>query len=212
MKIVCLLKIKHLNLYYNNKLNERQQSGIATKSTIMKKQLFILSISILISGLMFTQANAQSNKELNKLETQAYRAFGNGDYKLALNLFLHLDSAKVDKGNYFDYMIGMCYLSTPESHKALTYLKNAKKEGQTSFVIDYYIGRALFLDKNYIEAEKYLKFYLSELSTLNYTFVAKEVKTTENSIHLEKSKNDVLCLVTICEEHNKTQLQTVVLR
>ncbi len=178
----------------------------------MKKQFIILSISFLLSALMFSQANAQSKRELNKLETQAYRAFGSGDYKLALNLFMHLDSSKADNGNYFDYMIGMCYLSTSENNKALTYLKNAKKEGQTSFVIDYYIGRALFLDKNYIEAEKYLKAYLSELSTLNYTFVPKEVKTTENSIHLEKSKNDVLCLVTICEEYNKSQLQTVVLR
>lgn len=178
----------------------------------MKKQLLILAISFFISGLMFTQTYAQSKRKLNKLETQAYRAFGNGDYKLALNLFMHLDSTKVDNGNYFDYMIGMCYLSTSESHKALTYLKNAKKEGQTSFVIDYYIGRAFFLDKNYIEAEKYLKAYLSELSALNYTFVAKEEKTKENSIHLEKSKNDVLCLVTICEEYNKSQLQSVVLR
>jgi hypothetical protein len=164
----------------------------------MKSLLLKIVLSILVSGFLMGNANAQNRRELRKLENSAYKAFNNRDYSAALSQFLHLDSVAVDPGNYFNYMIGMCYLSTNEQSKALPHLIRAKHGSQTSFVVDYYLGRAYLIHENYELAELHFKSYLKQLSIRKVKFVYKGDITAENRIHMEKSMNDVVALISLC--------------
>lgn len=169
----------------------------------MKTPILKPILTLFISFIIISNISAQTKKELNKLEAKAYKAFNNRDYQSALTQFLHLDSITSDPGNYINYMIGMSYLSTNEKHKALPHLIRAKHGNETSFVVDYYLGRAYLIHENYEAAERHLKAYIKQLAIRKIQFINKEEITAENRIHMEKSMNDVVALISLCS-HNAT--------
>ncbi|MEY3416530.1 MAG: hypothetical protein RL711_1472 [Bacteroidota bacterium] len=175
------------------------------KSPILKT-IFIF----IISSIIAFNTNAQSKRALRQLENKAYKAFNERAYASALTQFLHLDSITSDPGNYFNYMIGMCYMSSAEQHKALPHLIRAKHGNETSFVVDYYLGRAYLVHENYAAAERHLKVYIKQLAARNITFVNKENVTGINRIHFEKSMNDVVALIALCVNAEANRYSNVV--
>lgn len=132
-------------------------------------------------------------------------------------MFRKLDSITNNEYDYYDYMIGMCLLSTnDDSHKieAIQYLENYKINIQkhhvnntidynleraythTSFTIDYYLGRAYHFNKRYDEAKVYLYRYVKKLETSKIVFDV----TTDSNIHSEKNTTDVYKYIVDCEK------------
>lgn len=167
----------------------------------MKTQALKFGMVIMLGGMMIcSQSNAQTKINLRKLENQADKAYRNKDYAKCLSLFLQIDSIAHDPHSYYDYRIGMCLLSTDRKLEAITYLENAKKEGKTSFVIDYYLGRAYMFAGRYNEAKFYLGAYARQFIAYGITFRVKETPINEaHAVHVQKTMNDVYGFLAECD-------------
>ena len=176
----------------------------------MKSPILKIVLVFIVTVVLFGSVDAQSKRELRRLENKAYKAFNQRDYSGALTQFLHLDSIAADSGNYFNYMIGMCYMSSSEQYKALSHLVLAKNGNETSFVVDYYLGRSYLINKNFEAAEFHLRAYIKQLSVRKIKFINKEEVTGINRIHFEKSMNDVVALIALCNNNQRNQYSTLV--
>lgn len=173
----------------------------------MKNSIKNLAIAASVAAIVFS-AKAETKKELKKLENYAYLSFKAQNYADALVAFTKLDNLSSDKVRY-DYMIGMCLMSTENSHTALPYFRSAMVHPTTSFVINYYIGRSYILAGNYQEALNYLTSYKSQLTEYieetNFKFSINPASINEkNKIHMEKTLEDVAGFMSMCVEKNST--------
>jgi hypothetical protein len=163
---------------------------------------FIPTKILLFAALALSsiQLSAQSSFNANKTEDKAMRAFVKRDYEKSLALFIQLDTLSPDPVAWYDYWIGMCLLSSENKLSAIPYLENAKKGGKTSFVIDYYLGRAYLLAGRVEEAKYYLTAYANEFAARGIKFEHKEVAVNEaHRIHVEKSLKDVYGYLAECD-------------
>ena len=172
---------------------------------------YYVTIATLALVLLFSQANAQSDFQEKNLEKLALKLFKAQKYSDALPVYLQLDNMSKDAIKY-DYMIGMCYLSTSSKEKALPYFLSAKNHPETSFVINYYLGRAYMIEESYAEAKNYLTIYSDSLTNYIASTGLKfknESITEANRFHMEKSLNHVQEFVNECSaylEENKEQV------
>src|SRR4028118_1481363 len=97
------------------------------------KTSITLSLALILTFNIFSSKACGSFNE-KKAQKEALNLFKNHEYEKALGLFLKLDSSSKSDGKY-DYMIGMCFLSTSEKNKALPYLISASAQKETSFVV-----------------------------------------------------------------------------
>ncbi len=167
----------------------------------MKTKAITTGIVLILSSILFgTNANAQASVNLKKLEAKADRAYYKKDYKKALELFTRIDSLAHDPISYYDYRIGMCLLSTDNKLDAIPYLENAKKGGQLSFAIDYYLGRAYLFAAMHEEAKFYLSAYARQFMASGMQFTVNEAPTSaEHAVHVEKTMNDVYGFLAVCD-------------
>ncbi|MDX2189160.1 MAG: hypothetical protein SFY32_04785 [Bacteroidota bacterium] len=170
----------------------------------------ITILSALVASLFTFNVNAQSEKQIKVLERHALKAFKKQDYKNALAMYLQLDNMAKDQVRY-DYMIGMCYLSSETPEKALPYLRTGKDHPSTSWIVNYYLGRAYFTEGNYIEAGNYLADYkegLVELLDAGYRFKKVDLSRIPetNRIHFEKTLDDINKLLAVCQIRSQEQL------
>ena len=176
----------------------------------MKTSIKNLTAGLIIAGVaFFSDASAQTQKQIKQMEKQALKAFKSQKYEIALPLYTQLDNMSNDPVRY-DYMIGMCYLSSDAKEKALPYLRSAKNHNETSWVVNYYLGRSYMIEGNYLEAGNYLKAYKDSLSNLmsevNFKFkvLTSEINET-NRIHMEKSIEDVNGFITQCDTRREEE-------
>ena len=167
----------------------------------MKTKSIKTGIALIVAGMCIsTQLSAQSTSSLRRLENKADKAYNNRQYAKSLALFLQIDNIANDPVSYYDYRIGMNLLSTDNKVDALPYLERAKAGGQTSFVIDYYLGRAYMFAGMYDHAKFYLSAYARQFVASGKTFGYKEVAASpEHAIHVEKTMNDVYGLLAQCD-------------
>jgi tetratricopeptide (TPR) repeat protein len=150
--------------------------------------------------LICSQATAQSKINVRKLENQADKAFRNKDYTTSLELFKLVSKHSDDHAAYYEYRIGMCLLSTDNKSEAVAHLENAKKCGKTSFVIDYYLGRAYMFAGRFDEAKFYLGSYARQFIAYGISFRSKEAPINEaHAIHTQKTMNDVYGFLAECD-------------
>lgn len=173
----------------------------------MKNSIKNLAFAASVAAIVFS-AKAETKKEIKKLQKSAYAAFKAQNYDQALNTFIKLDELSSDKVRY-DYMIGMCLLSSENSHTALPYFRSAMAHETTSFVVNYYVGRSYILAGNYQEALNYLNDYKSQLEAYidetNFKFsINPSMITDKNRIHMEKTLEDVTGFITMCSEKSTT--------
>jgi tetratricopeptide (TPR) repeat protein len=164
---------------------------------------------VVMMGITFA-AKAETAKEIlrNKIKSEALSLFNNKEYDKALYLYLSIANDELEKGK-LDYMIGMCYMSTNDKHKALTYLVNAHASNQNTFVVNYYLGKAYYNAGDYHNALAYLTEYTNELSQIE-GLVFKKVKNVPDAhkVHYEKSLTDVNKVIEICKSKiNKTNTE-----
>lgn len=145
-------------------------------------------------------AKAETAKDAlrRKIKTEALSYFNAKQYDKALDLYLQIADS-MEKGQ-IDYMIGMCYMSSSESHKALAYLKNAASSNENTFVVNYYLGKAYFNLGDYSNALTYLNDYVAALDKCNGLVFKKANNVPDNhKVHYEKSKKDVSKVIEICK-------------
>lgn len=168
----------------------------------MKNKNYFLSIALSITVLSISTKTIAQTANQAKLEKNALAAFQSKNYDLALSKYLILDSLSSNPYQY-DYMVGMCYLSTNEKDKALSYLITAKDHGNNSFVVNYYLGRAYLNDGNFLSAVNSFKVYSDSLNTMlseiNFRFRKTNEPNEKMRVHIEKSLSDVNGLVAQCE-------------
>jgi cytochrome c-type biogenesis protein CcmH/NrfG len=95
-------------------------------------------------------------------------------------------------------MIGMCYLSTPSKHKALSYLLSASSQDETSFVVNYYLGRAYQIENRFEEAIAAYNAYLKSLEVAGIKFKEEKASNEANKLHVEKTPEIVNSLISQC--------------
>ncbi|MDX2196154.1 MAG: hypothetical protein NW207_07030 [Cytophagales bacterium] len=177
----------------------------------MKSNIKNLTIAILISGLSFI-SNAQTKREIRRMEDHAMKAFSQLKYREALPIYLQLKSVSNDPTAY-DYMIGMCLLSTEQKSKAISYLESGKNHESTSFVVNYYLGRAYMIAGNYEKAESYLETYAYELKNYikkyNLTLRPQPNVPEDVKIHTEKSLDHANGFIAECQALARIQNGTV---
>ncbi len=167
---------------------------------------FLICSSALILG---TQANAQQDAAyITKLENKSHKAYLAKDYHTALNCLLPLDTLVSYKSHVYDYWIGICLLSTENKLGAIPYLEHAQRSKRTSFVVNYYLGRAYLFAGRYEEAKKFLNIYARELNRRGTKFEEEKVVSESHKIHVEKTLTDVYGLLAECEANLPKQVLT----
>lgn len=174
----------------------------------MKIFIQILALSLTLSFNSYSGSKQLTNEK--KLSKEAIKLFKNKEYSKALNLFLELDKIAEESSEY-DYMIGMCYLSTEEKNKALSYLISAANSNEVSFVVYYYLGRAYQIEKKYEEAIEAYQMYLDSLKSNNIIFVAENIENEETKVHIEKTPESVKGLIASCIAARKKEREEKVL-
>ncbi|TAH26832.1 MAG: hypothetical protein EAZ07_02855 [Cytophagales bacterium] len=158
-------------------------------------QAFIIMMSITFA------AKAETAKEIlrRKIKTEALSFFNSKQYDKALDLYLQINDESVEKGQ-IDYMIGMCYMSSNEKHKALPYLISASNSNQNTFVVNYYLGKAFYNAGDYGNAALHLEKYIKDLATCK-GLVFKKVKNIndQHKVHYEKTDKDVQKVIDACK-------------
>lgn len=175
------------------------------KAMNMKSLILGLTISI----LSFSNINAQ---DVKLMEKKALESFKNQNYEKALGQYLELDAINpASKKGKYDYMIGMCYLSTSEKTKALPFLENAKENHKTSYVVYYYLGRAYMIEGNFEKATENLKIYQELLEAhvkmARLKFTLPSDMTDASRVHLEKTPEVVSELIAQCEAITSKNLE-----
>lgn len=167
----------------------------------MKTQAIKFGMALVLGSILIcSQTNAQSKINVRKLENQADKAFSNKDYTTSLELFKLVSKLSDDHAAYYEYRIGMCLLSTDNKLEAVAHLENAKKCGKTSFVIDYYLGRAYMFAGRYDEAKFYLGSYARQFIAYGISFRSKETPINEaHAVHAQKTMNDVYSFLAECD-------------
>lgn len=166
------------------------------RNTVNKLATAVLVIASVIASV------AQSGRKLRAKENKAIAIFKEHKFSEALPLLLSLKEKS--KTTDFDYMIGICYIGSAESEKALPYFRSALNSEYKTFVINYYIGRAYMLQGNYIEAVNYLTKYQVELKQVMEATSLKFKKTgleenEVNKIHNEKTPERVASILSECQ-------------
>lgn len=170
----------------------------------MKNSIKNLAIVASVVAIVYS-AKAQNTSEFKKLEKSAFSAFKSQDYSQALVLFTKLDNLSEDKTR-FDYMIGMCLMSTENKETALPYFRSAINHPTTSFVINYYLGRVYMNQENYLEAGHYFQTYKEQLKAymdetgFRFKKVSGVAINETNKIHMEKTLEDVNGFITLCAD------------
>ncbi len=166
------------------------------KTSVIKFGALLWMVAML-SGM---ESNAQASLNVKKTEDKAFRAFLKRDYAKSLELYKQLDTLAPDPVSWYDYWIGMCLLSSDNKLAAIPYLEKAKSGGHTSFVIDYYLGRAYLLAGRLEEAKMHLTSYADEFLANGINFEHKETIMSEgHRIHAEKSLENVRILLAECD-------------
>ena len=167
----------------------------------MKNINFKSAILVLSLVGISLQASAQKKSELVKnLEKDAYAAYMNKEYTKAIESLQHLDTMPSKVAPMYDYWMGMCLLSTDNKAAAIPYLESAKKSDMTSFVVNYYLGRAYLYQGRVEEASKHLGLYAREYLSRGIKFERSEEPVSEaHRVHVEKTLNDVYALLAKCE-------------
>lgn len=170
----------------------------------MKNSIKNLAIVASVLAIVYS-AKAQTNSEFKKLEKTAFTAFKSQDYTQALVMFTKLDNIVEDKSRY-DYMIGMCLMSSENKETALPYFRSAINHPTTSFVVNYYLGRVYMNQENYLEAGHYFQTFKEQLRAFmdETGFKFKKVSTVSmnesNRVHLEKTLEDINGFISLCAD------------
>lgn len=164
------------------------------KTRIIKTAFFIL-IAFTLSGF---KANAQKSLKIRILQDKAFNAYLKQDYEKAVTCLLQLDSIAPDSHAVYDYWIGMCLLSTENKLAAIPYLEKAKQTGKTSFVINYYLGRAYLFAGRTEDARAHFNAYSKEFSIRGVRFKKEVPLSVAHSIHTQKSLEDVNFFLAQC--------------
>ena len=175
------------------------------KSNTLKTHFFVCLSALLLS----ISANAQQDAAyITKLENKSHRAYLNKNYQQALKCLLQLDTLVSYKSHVYDYWIGICLLSTENKLAAIPYLEHAERSNHTSFVVNYYLGRAYMFAERYEEAKNFLNVYAAELNMRGTKFEEEKVVNDSHKIHVEKTLTDVYGLLTECETHLTREILT----
>jgi len=155
---------------------------------------------LLIVAFTFSSFHLKAQKvlKIRILQDKAFNAYLKQDYNKAVTCLLQLDSITPDSHAVYDYWIGMCLLSTEHKLAAIPYLEAAKKAGKTSFVINYYLGRAYLFAGRTEEAKEHFSAYAREFSIRGVRFKKETPLSEAHSIHVQKSLEDVNFFMTQC--------------
>lgn len=171
----------------------------------MKTRTVKLGLLLLIAFTFSSfHLKAQKSLKIRILQDKAYKAYMKQDYNKAVAFLLQLDSIAPDPNAVYDYWIGMCLLSTEHKLDAIPYLENAKKVGKTSFVINYYLGRAYLFAGRTEEAKEHLSDYAREFSIRGVRFKKETPLSEAHSIHVQKSLEDVNFFMAQCRAQEES--------
>ena len=135
--------------------------------------LLVFGVGLLNS---FGQGKEAKLKMLNELADEFYQ---NKQYAQALPTYLEIDTLDPGVGDHH-YRIGVCYLHSVESKKALPYLELGQKEGNVPDEIYYYMGVAQHKNHLLDEAIENFKTAKTKIGTFSDL-----VKVTEKEIDRE---------------------------
>lgn len=175
--------------------------GIIAIATLFISQVSYSQVNIGIDKNTFKTAEKNGYKEaLNAIyEGDEYFATNSiGGYTKALEQYLSANRYNSECAE-LNYKIGVCYLSTNEKKKSITYLDKAYKlNKEVSFDIKYVLGRAYQVNGKYNEAiDNYNDFKRSD-----YEAVMKKMK-------IDKSKFNVEARIKECENAAKLNEEPV---
>ena len=132
-------------------------------SYFARQKSFYLIITLIVS-YNFPAFSQLSKQEKIAVETQASDYFRNGQYHLALPLYLELDS--LYKDSKYDYPVGVCYINDFDNTAALPYfLKCLQTPAEFPARLYFYTAKAYHLSHNMDEAIKYYELYKSKLKS-----------------------------------------------
>lgn len=157
---------------------------------------FILSLLVIFTSF---SAIAQKNtisldpKKLTKEQEQklvtAHEFYEEESYLLALPIYEELLEAHPEE-LFFKYKLGTCYLYKSDQHsKALELLESIHKEKEDAPDINYYLGRALFLNYRFDDALAQFNKYLEVKGV-------PEKRISETQRYIEHSHNAKLLMAS----------------
>jgi len=116
---------------------------------------------VLLNTLAFSQLTLTKQEKI-AMETHASDYFRNGQYHMALPLYLELDS--IYKDSKYDYPIGVCYINDFDNIAALPYfLKCMQTPHEFPARLYFYTAKAYHLAHQMDEAIKYYQEYKAKL-------------------------------------------------
>ena len=162
---------------------------------LSKIRIAVILFLLVTLNLSITIAQEQAPKieGVKAMEAEANGLYEEDNYKEALPYFLLLDSLKPNN-SHFKARTGICYLYLATKYKALPYLMEAKKMGDTKDAIDYYLGWAYHLNHDFDNAIIYYTAYKDHLhkSTKNLVKIKEmEVLLAQCLVGKEMLKNEV---------------------
>ena len=164
-----------------------------------------------LTGLLISIGSFAQKDEISvvRLENKSHRAYLEKNYEKALDCLFQLDTLVSYNSHLYDYWIGVNLLSTDKKLAAIPYLEHAQRSNQTSYVVNYYLGRAYMFAGRYEEAKKYLATYELLLKASGKIFKAEAVESEEHKIHVEKTLRDIKSFISECELHINNQILTI---
>lgn len=127
--------------------------GLNKKLVLTSLLLFNLVFNISVDSFSQSQVNQA------KLEKKAAKHLNNGEWYLALPLYVQLSEMEPTNAEYA-ITVGRCYFKTDKKGEALTYFLKASAQGYESDLLNFYLGRAyhfkLLFDSAITHYTKYL--------------------------------------------------------
>lgn len=168
---------------------------ILTIAMLMAVQTSYSQVDVVIDKTKFKTAEKEGLKEaLLAIQTgdEYFSSNSLGGYKKALEQYLSANKYNGENAE-LNYKIGVCFLTSNDKKKAISYLEKAEKlNSEVSFDIKYQIGRAYQVNGMYEDAIK------------NYQdFLATDYEETIKKMRLRKSDFNANARVKECESASK---------
>ncbi len=171
---------------------------------VYRARIVILVLQLFSLALFSTAASAQSKAEMRKIFARAENHFLYGDYDLAKELYLQLETA--DNQN-IQYKIGACYVNIPdEKEKAVRYLEDAVrnfsydsktasfKEKRAPVDAYFFLSKAYLINNDFDKALKTLETFRDlaikakdKGGISNPDFIEQQIRACRNAIKYRES-------------------------
>lgn len=126
----------------------------------LSQKRYRISTLILLFFSLSISLMAQ-DKEVKKIIKEAEAQFEYDETEEALKLFMQADKLQ-PKDPHISYMIGVCYHKLGQGLNGLSYLEAAKKAGNKSAGVNYYLGLSYHLAHKFDEGITTLQSFLNE--------------------------------------------------